>query len=93
MTKLIVRVHAIKRMSQRGITVEDVESIIRTGKVIASYPNDAPYPSNLFLGYVGPRPMHVVLAENSVDDESVVITVYEPDTKQWDQDFVKRRGT
>ncbi len=45
--RLIFRVHAIQRMAQRGIRVEDVRRILETGQVIEDYPNDFPYPSAL----------------------------------------------
>jgi Domain of unknown function (DUF4258) len=88
---LVFRVHAIHRMFQRQITVADVRHVLATGEVIEDYPNDAPYPSRLWLGWCGPRPIHVVAAENTVDQETVIITVYEPDPSLWDASFRQRR--
>jgi len=47
---LIFRVHAIQRMAQRGISVEDVRHVLDPGEVIADYSDDFPDPSALVLG-------------------------------------------
>jgi hypothetical protein len=50
-----------------------------------------PYPSRLVLGWHGPRPIHVVVADNEDDKEKVVITVYEPERSEWEADFKRRK--
>jgi hypothetical protein len=60
--------HAVQRMFDRGLKVSEVQFIIKSGEIIASYPDDRPLPSFLFLGWVRERPLHVVVAvdaENS----------------------------
>lgn len=87
---LLFRVHALQRMFQRGVTVEDVRHVLATGETIEEYPDDTPYPSRLVLGRVGSRPLHVVFAENQPSQEIIVVTVYEPDPDRWDSDFSRR---
>lgn len=87
---LILRTHAIQRMFQRRVSTEDVRSVLATGEIIEDYPLDTPYPSRLVLGWVGGRPLHVVAADNVADDETYVITVYEPDPALWSPDFRRR---
>jgi hypothetical protein len=89
--RLVFRVHAVRRMAQRGISVEDVREILRTGTVIESYPHDTPYPSRLVLGWTGSRPIHVVAADNQAAQETIVVTVYEPDPARWRPGFRRRR--
>jgi hypothetical protein len=36
------------------------------------------------------RVIHVVAANNSLDEEKIVITVYEPDPSEWDPECRKR---
>ncbi len=79
--RLIYRVHAVRRMAERGIREEDVARVIAGGKEIESYPEDRPYPSRLLLGWVEDRPIHVVAA--SAERAIIIITVYEPDAAQW----------
>ena len=76
--KLVFRQHAIRRMFERGVTVEDIAAVLTSGVAIETYPDDSPYPSTLWLGYVGARPLHVVCAENSSENERIIVTVYNP---------------
>jgi hypothetical protein len=78
-------------MAQRGITDEVVKQILRSGKVIENYPQDKPYPSYLMMGWESRRPIHVVAADNAAESATIVITVYEPDPKQWDPKFERRK--
>jgi len=89
--RLVFRVHTIQRMFERRISEEDVRRVLETGKTSESYPDDEPYPSRLVLGWSGARPSHVVVADNRDQDETVVITVYEPDPDRWEPDFSERR--
>jgi len=88
---LIFRVHAIQRMFKRRISLEDVRHVLATGEVIETYPNDTPYPSRLVIGWYGLRPVHVVVAENKMAQETIVVTVYEPDLDHWESDFKRRK--
>jgi hypothetical protein len=78
-------------MAERGFSPDTIKSVIENGTVIKSYPDDTPYPSRLILGFDGERPVHVVSAYNSENDTEYVITVYEPDTLKWSDDFTERR--
>jgi hypothetical protein len=78
-------------MVDRGITVEEVRTVITEGEAIAVYPDDDPYPSCLLLGFVPGRPIHVVLAYDSTTLTGIVVTVYTPDPGLWTDDFRTRR--
>ena len=54
--KLVFRVHALQRMFERQIGVDDVRAVIDSGETIEDYPNDQPYPSRLVLGWRGAAP-------------------------------------
>lgn len=90
--KLTFRVHALRRMFELRTGVEDVEGVLNAGEVIERYPNDTPYPNRLVLGWRGARPLHVIVAENTVDNEWIVITAHEPDPAQWETDFKRRKA-
>lgn len=85
------RVHASLRMAERGITRADVEEVVLEGEAIEQYDEDTPYPSRLFLGTVGGRPLHVVAAWNAAEREWIVVTAYEPDPAKWYPNFKRRR--
>jgi hypothetical protein len=65
--------------------------VLATGEIIEEYPKDTPYPSRLFLGWRGNRPLHVVVADCKEAGEAIVVTVYEPAIKEWEEDFKRRK--
>ena len=89
--RLVFRIHAIQRMFQRHINKDDVRYILENGETIETYPKDTPYPSRLVLGWRESRPLHVVVADNAENQETIVITVYEPDPEEWERDFRRRK--
>ena len=89
--QIIYSVHAIERMVEREISDVDVEKTLAYGKVIESYPRDTPYPSQLMLGKSGTRFIHVVAADNSAEDQNIVVTVYEPDPNLWEPGCERRK--
>lgn len=89
--KLIFRVHAVQRMFQRRISEDDVRYVLDKGEIVEEYPEDTPYPSKLILGEREKRPLHVVVAENAMNNERIVVTVYEPDPDQWEPGFRRRK--
>jgi len=88
---LVFRIHAVQRMFQRGISLEDVCQVLSTGKAIEDYPDDTPCPSRLVLGWCGSRPVHVVVADSRETQKTIIITVYEPDRSQWEAGFKRRK--
>ena len=78
-------------MYLRNIGVEEVRHTLATGKSIETYRDDRSYPSRLVFGWSGSRPIHVVLAQNQTDSETVIITVYEPDLARWEPGFERRK--
>jgi hypothetical protein len=83
--------HAIQRMFERGIKKQSVVEVIRSGKIIASYPDDEPYPSFLMLGFENDTPIHLAIAQNEKTGDCYVITVYFPKLDIWQAGFKKRR--
>ena len=75
----------------RGITEEEVYAVIDNGEVIETYPEDAPFPSRLVLGWIAQRPIHVVMADEPETVTIIVITTYEPDLERWLPGFRRRR--
>lgn len=90
MKKLIFRVHAIQKMFERSISKEDVRHVIDNGEIIREYLDDKPFPSRLMLGWRGNRPLHVVAADDDID-QTIIITAYEPDPAIWEPDFKNKK--
>ncbi len=91
MNSLVFRLHAVQKMFERSVSRDDVADVIEHGEVIRDYPDDTPYPSRLILGWRAERPLHVVAADNDADEETLIITVYEPDPALWESDFRTKR--
>jgi len=88
--KLIYRKHAIMRMFERGISEADIREVLSAGEVIAHYPDDRPYPSQLLLGWINNKPMHILTAETD-NDEIIVVTAYHPELTLWEDNFKRKR--
>ncbi|MSO80334.1 MAG: DUF4258 domain-containing protein [Alphaproteobacteria bacterium] len=89
--RIIFTGHAVHRMFERGLSVADVQSVIRYGEIIEDYPDDMPHPIQLLLGYCGGRPVHVVLAAEAATRTGWVVTAYIPSIAIWEDYFRTRR--
>lgn len=90
---ILWRQHALQRMFEREISMEDVRHVLLHGVVIADYPDDTPYPSSLWLGEdEHGRPLHIVMADNIADNQKIIITVYHPNPDLWLPDWTTRRN-
>jgi hypothetical protein len=90
--KAAFKKHAIIRMIERQISVDEVLKAVSSCETIQDYPADRPLPSRLVLGFGNNRPIHAVVA---VDDNEIlwIITVYVPSLDNWDDTFKIRRST
>lgn len=91
-SKIFLRVHAIQRMFERGISLKKVRQVLETGETIEDYSSEMPEPSRLILGFQGKHPIHIVASENSKANETTIITVYIPDPNRWKKDFKGRKS-
>ncbi len=94
---LIFRVHAVQQMFRRGISEVEVRDVIENGEVIEQYPDDSPHPAMLTLGWIelgaGKLPLHVVSSFDHTTGTTYVVTVYEPDSKLWEDGFRRRKDS
>jgi hypothetical protein len=77
-------------MLKNRLMSDQVREVLERGDRIEEYPDDTPFPSYLMLGCFG-RALHVVAADDPSSDETIVITTYEPDPKEWEADLRTRR--
>ena len=83
--------HALERMMERDITRAAVKEVLLSGEIIENYPDDKPFLSALFLGWVEEKPLHVVMAFDHESGYCFVITAYKPDLEHFEADFKTRR--
>ena len=88
--KIVYRVHALQRMFERKISIENIRKIVESGDVIEDYSSEMPEPSRLILGYQGSKPVHIVVSENKISNELIIVTVYSPDPTRWKKDHQSR---
>ena len=84
--------HAVNQMNSpdRMISTEEVRSVVYRGVLVEDYPEDARGHSCLMLGWgEKDRPLHVVCAPRA--DYLAIITVYQPNSAQWEPDWQTRR--
>ncbi len=79
-------------MVERKISGADIRTIVESGETLNEYPDDTPYPSKLILGYIGSRPIHLILGYNETEQTCIVITVYQPSKNIWEDDFKEKRN-
>jgi hypothetical protein len=89
--QVIYQRHAVERMAQRSVSEEDVMQMLLTGETIQVYHSDTPYPSELILGWCNKRPLHIVVATDTIGRRKIVVTVYEPNSDQWEADFRRKK--
>ena len=75
--------HANEEAGNDRLTFEEIFDSVFFGAIIENYPLDKPYPSCLIYGKNrSGEPVHSVWALKP-DGESILITVYRPDTNLW----------
>ena len=88
---IVYRLHAIQRMFERQVSVDNVRQVLQSGQIIEDYTDEMSTPGGLISRKPGQRPLHVVMAENTPEGELVVITVYQPDPAHWKPGFRDRK--
>jgi hypothetical protein len=78
-------------MFEGSVSRNDVFDVLLTGEQIEDYPDDKPFPSALFLGWMADEPLHVVAAIDRESNWAYIITVYRPDLEHFEPDFKTRR--
>ena len=82
--------HAFRRCLERGIEIQDMETVIMRGAIIEQYPDDTPYPSCLIFGRTPDGlPLHVVVGSDG--KKLWFITSYYPDADTWEADYQTRK--
>ena len=83
--------HALERMMERKISRKAVKEVLLNGEIIEDYQDNRPYPSALFLGWMGKQPLHVVTAVDSLTGWCFIVTAYTPDLEHFEPDYKTRR--
>jgi len=80
-----------EKLRLRRIKAADIEQAVKSGNIIEDYPNDPRGASCLILGRVGNRPLHILFARLEAE-ELLLVTAYEPDPGEWEDDRQTRKA-
>jgi hypothetical protein len=86
------RKHVLQKLAERGLAQTAVLQVLLSGEKIRDYGADKPFPSALFLGYVGGKPLHVVAACDVASEQVFIITAYEPSQEIFEADYRTKRN-
>ncbi|MBO7440920.1 MAG: DUF4258 domain-containing protein [Bacteroidales bacterium] len=88
--RIVVTEHARTRLYSRGISIFDVQNVIKDGEIIRQYEEDKPYQSCLILGLsIDGKYLHVVVSH---DTELIyLITAYYPSLTIWENDYKTKK--
>jgi len=89
--KVLWTYHANMRLRKRFIERTSIMNAVDVFEIIESYPNDKYLPSYLVCGRADGMVFHVLFAVDVEDDNLRVVTAYQPDPKDWEQDLKTRR--
>jgi hypothetical protein len=81
-----------EKLRLRRIKTGDIEQAVKSDNIIENYPNDPRGPSCLVLGRIGDRALHILFARLEAE-EILVVTAYEPDPEEWENDWQTRKAT
>ncbi len=85
--------HAIVELVNEGWSRQNIEAGLRTCEVIEDYPaGPRALPDCLVLGTINSREIfHAVLAIDSENTRLLVVTVYRPNSEEWQDGWRSRR--
>ena len=82
--------HAFKRAVERNISDVEIREAGQRAIIIEDYPDDKYTPSCLLLGYTNvKRPLHFQVSYADIELVKI-ITIYQPDGSEWENDSKRR---
>ena len=91
--EVLVSLHGAEELATDGIQVREVVNGLSASEAIEEYPDYAKGPCVLVLQRdASGQPIHVVWGiPMGQDSPAVLVTAYRPDSKKWDETWLKRR--
>ncbi len=85
--------HGIAELVNEGWSRGQVEEALQESEVIEDYPTGHRFlPDCLVLGRLATgEPLHAVIAIDEVNERLFVVTVYQPDPEEWENDGRTRK--
>lgn len=90
--RLKFRLHAEKRMFERGIFHDEIIEVLNHGNIIEEYPDASPFPACLIRGMVRKdQPLYLVCSYDEQEKIAYIITVHWFDPEKWIDPLTRRR--
>lgn len=83
--------HVNMRLAGRFIPRESVLGAVDSLELVEAYPHDKYLPSYLLLGRAGAHVLHILVAVDVESDNVRIVTAYQPDAGEWEDDLKSRR--
>lgn len=85
--------HINMRLAQRHISRKTILNSVDSFEIIESYPDDKYLPSYLIYARSGKFIFHVLIAIDKEGENIRIVTAYEPDAREWENNFrIRRKG-
>jgi hypothetical protein len=84
--------HSAEARLERGLSNQDIKGALLSGEIIEREPHDFPRPSALVLGWLkSGDPLHIKVARGRGEDFLTIVTISEPDGREWESDYKTRK--
>lgn len=90
--KILWTYHVNLRLAGRFISRESILAAVETYELAEAYPEDKYLPSYLVLGRHATESFHVLFAADVEGENVRVVTAYQPDPEEWEEDLKTRRS-
>ncbi|MBI5605958.1 MAG: DUF4258 domain-containing protein [Deltaproteobacteria bacterium] len=89
--KIFWTYHVTMRLKERFINRNEILDSVSQFEIIEEYPDDKYFPSYLVYSWNKGNIFHVQFAIDMPGNNIRVITAYQPDSQEWNEDFKTRR--
>ena len=88
----VYSIHVFQKLRALDLNLAEFEQILGGGEVIAELVESTDLTKELVLLVEWVRPLHLVIAVDSLRQEERLVTVYEPRPDEWDSELKRRRN-
>lgn len=84
--------HVFQKLRLIDLSLAEFEQLLGGGEVIEELRDSPEQTREIVLLVEWARPLHLVVAVDSGQQEERLVTVYEPRPAEWDDEFKRRKG-
>lgn len=88
----VYSLHVFQKLRLIDLGLAEFEQLLGGGEVIEELGDSPEQAREIVLLVDWARPLHLVVAVDSGQQEERLVTVYEPRSAEWDDEFKRRKG-